>query len=50
MGDELKALARFVRDLRLETAPNEVVRAARFCVLDTLGSALGATKIGRAHV
>ena len=39
----MKALARFVRDLRLETVPNEVVRAARFCVLDTLGSALGAT-------
>ena len=43
MGDELKALARFVRDLRLEIVPDEVVRAARFCVLDTLGSALGAT-------
>lgn len=40
----MRALARFVGDLRLETVPDDVVRAARFCVLDTLGSALGATR------
>lgn len=44
MGEELRALARFVGELRLETVPDDVVRAARFCVLDTLGSALGATR------
>lgn len=43
MGEELKELARFSRELRLEQVPAEAVRAARFCVLDTLGSALGAT-------
>lgn len=44
MRGELRALARFVYELRLEQVPDEVVRAARFCVLDTLGAALGATR------
>ena len=43
MGEELRVLARFVRDLRLENVLGNVVRASRLCVLDTLGSALGAT-------
>lgn len=43
MGGELRALARFVNAFRLEQVPAHTIQAARFCVLDTLGSALGAT-------
>ncbi|MFA6505721.1 MAG: MmgE/PrpD family protein [Treponemataceae bacterium] len=42
--DELRKLAYFVCGFKLENAPEEVVRAARFCVLDTVGSALGAAR------
>ena len=42
--DELRKLACFVSGFKLEDAPDEVVNAARFCVLDTIGSALGATR------
>lgn len=41
MSGELKQLAQFVYDFCLEQVPVEVVQAARFCVLDTIGSALG---------
>ena len=40
--NELKQLAQFASSLRLEDLPQEVLQAARFCVLDTMGSALGA--------
>ena len=40
----LQKLAHFVCAFSLEEAPPEVARAARFCVLDTVGSALGAAK------
>ncbi len=39
---QLRQLARFAADFRLETAPEEVVKAAKYCVLDSVGSALGA--------
>ncbi len=39
---ELRNLARFASGFRLEQAPEEVVKAAKFCVLDSLGAALGA--------
>ena len=42
MAEELRELALFVRDFRLEDLPAEDLSAARFCVLDTLGAALGA--------
>ena len=38
----LEQLARFTCTFRVEDAPEEVLRAARYCVLDTVGSALGA--------
>lgn len=41
--DELRKLARFISGFKLEDAPEDVVAAARFCVLDTVGSALGAS-------
>lgn len=39
---ELRQLASFVVGFRLEDAPPEVVKAAKYCVLDSVGSALGA--------
>lgn len=39
---ELRQLARFAVDFKLEDAPDTVVRAAKFCVLDSVGAALGA--------
>lgn len=39
---ELRQLARFAAGFKLEQAPKEAVRAAAFCVLDSVGSALGA--------
>ncbi len=42
MGEELRTLARFVCNFRLEKLPAPVLAAARFCVLDCLGCALGA--------
>lgn len=42
MAEELRALARFTRAVQLEQIPPETVAAARLCVLDTLGAALGA--------
>ena len=38
----LEQLARFTCEFSLDRAPENVVRAARFCVLDTVGAALGA--------
>ena len=38
----LERLAQFFCDFTLERAPDAVIRAAKFCVLDTVGSALGA--------
>ncbi len=40
--DELKRLAEYVSEFRMEDAPPQVFHAARYCVLDTIGSALGA--------
>jgi len=42
MAEELKELARFVHGLRLEDLSQGNVDAARFCVMDNLGAALGA--------
>lgn len=42
MADELKKLAEFVCSFRLEDADEDTVRAAKYCVLDSVGSALGA--------
>jgi len=42
--DELRRLARFTSEFTLGDAPAETVRAARYCVLDTIGSALGAAR------
>lgn len=39
---ELRHLARFASELRLEEIPKEVVSAAKYCVLDSVGAALGA--------
>lgn len=41
---ELRKLAGFAVDFRLEQAPEEVVRAAKYCVLDSIGCALGAAR------
>lgn len=41
---ELRQLAGFAAGFRLEHAPGEVVRAAKYCVLDSIGSALGAVR------
>lgn len=38
---ELRQLAGFAVNFRLEQAPEEVVRAAKYCVLDSIGSAWG---------
>lgn len=42
MAEELRELARFVCRFHLENLPENVLSAARYCVLDSLGSALGA--------
>lgn len=42
MADELKRIAEFICSFRLDDVDEDTVRAAKFCVLDTLGSALGA--------
>lgn len=42
MAGELRQLAQFVCDFHLDQTSEEVRRAARYCVLDTIGSALGA--------
>lgn len=42
MAEELRELARFVRAFRLEDLSEAELTAARFCVLDNLGAALGA--------
>lgn len=42
--EALRQLAAFVQELRLEDLPQDVRDAARYCVLDTLGSALGAAE------
>ena len=42
MAEELRQLAAFVPSFRLEELPPEILSAARFCVLDTMGAALGA--------
>ena len=39
---QLRQLARFAAGFRLEAAPEEVVKAAKYCVLDSVGAALGA--------
>ena len=41
---ELRQLAGFAVKFRLEQAPEEVVKAAKYCVLDSIGSALGAVR------
>lgn len=42
--DELRRLARFASGFRLDEAPREVVEMARYCVLDSIGAALGAVR------
>lgn len=42
MTTPLRELARFVCNFRLEDMPPEALTAARYCVLDNLGAALGA--------
>ena len=42
--EALRQLAAFVQELRLEDLPQDVRDATRYCVLDTLGSALGAAE------
>ena len=39
---ELRHLARFASKLRLEDVSREVVNGAKYCVLDSMGAALGA--------
>lgn len=41
MASELRLLARFLSGLRYEDLPEEVVAAAKMCLLDTLASAIG---------
>jgi 2-methylcitrate dehydratase PrpD len=41
---ELRELAEFTCHLQLEKISNEVVKAARYCVLDNMGAALGAIR------
>lgn len=43
---ELRCLAQYAAEFRLEDAPPEVVKAAKFCVLDSVGAALGAVHHG----
>ena len=40
---KLRHLARFASELRLEDVSGEVVSGAKYCVLDSVGAALGAT-------
>jgi 2-methylcitrate dehydratase PrpD len=40
--NELRKLAEYVADLRLEDIPKEAVSAAKFCTLDSIGAAVGA--------
>lgn len=42
LADELKQLAKFICNFRLEQLPEQVLIAARYCVLDNIGAALGA--------
>lgn len=44
MADELRTLARFVRSFSLNSVDVGVLNAARFCVLDSIGAALGASR------
>jgi len=44
--DEMKRLAEYARDFSLNGVSEEVLAAARYCVLDSVGSALGATRDG----
>ncbi len=44
--DQLGRLVDFACSLNVEAVPGEVRDAARYCVLDTVGSALGAVKYG----
>lgn len=44
--NELKNLSHFIVTFRLSDAPEKVLKAASYCVLDTIGSALGAVKSG----
>lgn len=44
MAEELRALARFTCRFRLEDLPQAALDAARRCVLDSLGAALGAAE------
>lgn len=41
---ELRKLAEYVADLRLEDIPKEAVSAAKFCILDSIGAAVGAAE------
>lgn len=43
---ELRELSEYASGLRLEEIPSEVVSAAKFCVLDSLGAAVGAASYG----
>lgn len=42
--DDIKRLAGFAVDFKLDMAPPDIVAATRFAVLDSVGSALGAAK------
>ncbi len=42
--DELEKLAGYIYRFQLEDAPPSVVRAAKYCVLDTVGAAMGAAR------
>ncbi len=44
--NELAKLAEYSSKVKLEDLPEEVIRAARYCVLDSIGSALGAVREG----
>ena len=43
-GTALGTLAAYAANLDLSQVPGRVIRAAEFCVLDTVGSALGAAR------
>lgn len=42
--NELKILAEFINDLKLENLDKKIVDAAKLCILDTFGAAAGASK------
>ena len=44
MSDELRTLANFVCSFSLDDVDGSVRNAARFCILDSVGSALGASQ------